>query len=126
MEKTKPSVKADSAHFLKGHASWLYCSHCHKTVAYLCYVTYSYFHFSFSCACGSSGAIENSYGDVDLQSLPVGEPVRNPANKRYCCAHDNSALFSPVPKNLRAYKAEVVCKSCTTRYVVSESYENQL
>ena len=125
MEKTRPTVKAENAHFLKGHASWLYCSCCHKTIAYLCYVTYSYFHFSFSCDCGSTGVIENSYGDIDLQGLSIADLSHNPVNKRYCCAHDNSALFSPVPKNLRAYRAEVVCMSCHTRYVISENFEKE-
>lgn len=120
--KEKPVVKAENAHFLKGHASWLYCDQCKKTVAYLCYVTYRYFHFSFVCSCGSQGLVENKYGDIDLLDLPTGKLERNRANKRYCCAKDQAALFSPVPKNLRSYRAEIVCRDCNTRYEVREEY----
>ena len=120
--KKKPTVKTENAHFLKGHASWLYCDKCNKTVAYLCYVTYSYFHFSFTCSCGCKGSVENKYGDIALQDLTTDTPIRNVANKRYCCVHDEAALFSPVPKNLKSYNAEIVCKQCNTRYVVSEVF----
>ena len=122
MSKEKPEVMAHNAHFLKGHASWLYCDNCNKTVGYLCYVTYRYFRFSFLCRCGCQGMVENSYSDVDLQSLPLGKLTRNPVNKRYCYPRDNSALFSPVPKNLRSYHAQVVCKACNTRYVCEEDF----
>ncbi|MDL2318576.1 hypothetical protein LJC74_05825 [Eubacteriales bacterium OttesenSCG-928-A19] len=122
MPKEKPVVKRENAHYLKGHASWLYCDKCNKTVAYLCYVTYRYFHFSFECSCGCHGWVENSYGEIDLQSLPMGEVVRSTTNKRYCCANDEAALFSPVPKNLQAYKAQIVCNQCNTRYEVSENF----
>jgi len=122
MGNEKPTVTASNAHFLKGHASWLYCDQCNKTVAYLCYVTYRYFYFSFACGCGCCGHVENKYGDTDLASLPTGELTRNAANKRYCCVHDDSALFSPVPKNLKSYGAEVVCKQCNTRYTANETF----
>lgn len=112
MSNEKPVVLAEKAHYLKGHASWLYCDQCNKTVAYLCYVTYRYFRFSFICACGSRGWVENRLGEVDLSSLEAGELAQNPANKRYCCAHDASALFSPVLKNLQAFD---------TRYAISHS-----
>jgi hypothetical protein len=118
--KEKPILKAENAHFLKGHASWLYCDNCNKTVAYLCYVTYQYFRFSFACNCGSKGSVENSYGELDLSKLQIGELERSEANKRFCCSKDKSALFSPVPKNLKSYEAEVVCKECGIRYVMSE------
>lgn len=122
MKNEKPVVRAENAHYLKGYASWLYCDQCNKTVAYLCYVTYRYFRFSFTCACGSRGWVENRFeGDEPQQSPETGGLVRNPANKRYCCAHDGSALFSPVLKNLQSYEAEVICKQCGTRYVATES-----
>ena len=120
MPHEAPTVRARNAHYLKGHASWLYCDQCGKTMAYLCYVTYRYFRFAFTCACGSEGEVENRVGEVDLQSCAVGEPVRSAANKRFCCANDGAALFSPVPGHLAAYRAEVVCKACDTRYVVEE------
>ena len=122
MSKEKPIVKTQNAHFLKGHASWLYCDNCNKTVAYLCYVTYRYFRFSFICSCGGHGWVENSFGAIDLESLSANTPARSPANKRYCCASDGSSLFSPVPKNLQSYKARIVCAQCNTKYEVSEDF----
>lgn len=124
--KQKPIVKAEQAHFLKGHASWLYCDHCNKTIAYLCYVTYRYFHFSFVCSCGTQGCVENKYEDFDGQASLPDKPSCNPANKRYCCVHDNAALFSPVAKNLKSYTAEIVCKQCNTRYEVSETFHESI
>jgi hypothetical protein len=123
MQKEKPTVNLKNAHFLKGHASWLYCDNCNNTVAYLCYVTYRYFHFSFTCACGCKGSAENSYGDIDLSKLPAGELVQGETNKRLCCEKDKSALFSTVAKNLKSYKVEVVCKACDTRYIASGNFE---
>jgi len=123
MPAEKPVTTAENAHFLKGHASWLYCDNCNRTVAYLCYVTYRYFRFAFTCACGHKGSVTNRFGEIDLQALPAGELIRSPANKRYCCAHDESALFSPVPKHLRAYRAEIVCKQCETLYTMEESFD---
>lgn len=122
MKNEGPTVEKTNTHYLKGHASWLYCDGCNKTVAYLCYVTYRYFRFSFTCACGCKGRVENRYGDVDLERLPTGTLARSAANKRYRCAHDDSALFSPVSKNLKSYEAEVVCKQCDTRYTIMEHF----
>lgn len=122
MQKEKPIVTAENAHFLKGHASWLYCDSCNKTVAYLCYVTYQYFEFSFVCSCGSKGHVQNKYSDINLQELSSGELKLNPANKRFCCTNDDSPLFSPVAKNLKSYKAEIVCKKCNTHYSMLESF----
>ncbi len=58
MGKVKPVLKTENARFLKGHASWLYCNECNKTVAYLCYITYRYFHFSFTCSCDCHGWVK--------------------------------------------------------------------
>ena len=120
MAREKPIVTTQNAHYLKGHASWLYCDNCNKTVAYLCYVTYQYFRFDFTCACGCEGFAENRYGDIDLSNLPTGELFRNTANKRYCCAKDESPLFSPVSKNLKSYSAVIVCKECGVHYAANE------
>lgn len=124
MASKKPVVTGKNAHFLKGHASWLYCDGCNKTVAYLCYVTYSYFRFSFACRCGCHGSVENRYGDIDLPGLPLGQLIRSAANNRFACEKDSAPLFSPVYKNLKAYRAELVCKQCSTRYTVSETVDS--
>jgi len=121
MPDEKPMVNAKNSHFLKRHASWLYCDNCNKTVAYLCYITYKYFRFSFTCSCGCQGSVENKYGDIDLSKLTTGELVQSPINKRFCCPNDESSLFSPVAKNLESYTAEIVCKKCDTRFVANET-----
>ena len=121
MPKQKPTVTTERSHYLKGHASWLYCDGYNQTVAYLCYVTYQYFRFEFSCTCGSHGVAENSFAGPSPEDLLVATPTRN-ATKRFCCQKDGSPLFSPVPKNLKAYQADVVCKACATRYQISETF----
>ena len=113
-------VISQNAHYLKGHASWLYCDGCGKTVAYLCYVTYSYFRFEFECACGCRGFAENRLGDVPPEEMPSISPGRTGKNNRFCCPEDQTPLFSPVPKNLKAYRADVVCKACGTRCGICE------
>ena len=118
----KPNTKAENAHFLKGYARWLYCDSCNKTVAYLCYVTYDYFRFQFTCVCGNKGWVENNFAQSNLASLSTGELELSAKNKRYCCSKDGSPLFSPVPKHLKSYKAEVVCKECGTLYTREEEY----
>ena len=110
MPTDKPTTKTRNAHFLKGHASWLYCDGCNKTVAYLCYVTYRYSRFSFICMCGAQGWVENQYSDVDPGSLDPGELIQK--GTRFCCANDESPLFSVVAKHLKSYQTEVVCKQC--------------
>ena len=118
MPTDKPFVKTENAHYLKGHASWLYCDGCNKTVAYLCYVTYSHFRFEFDCLCGTHGYAENYFSNDSLENFPLGKASCNAANRRYCCEKEKSPLFSPVPKNLKSYSADVVCKACGTRYKV--------
>ncbi len=120
MSSENPIVTAENAYFLKGHASWLYCAGCKKTVAYLCYVTYRYFRFTFSCSCGCHGWVENKFGEIEPKALSWGTLRRNPVNRRYCCQRDGSALFSPVPKNLKSYQAIVVCRKCNTKYTITE------
>lgn len=122
MAAEKPTVTADGAHYLKGHASWLYCDSCNKTIAYLCYVTYQYFRFSFVCQCGSKGSVENRYREIVLTDLPKGTLKKKTANNRFCCEKDDAALFSPVPKNLVSYHAEAVCKECGTKYEAQETF----
>lgn len=92
-------------------------------MAYLCYVTYRYFAFEFTCKCGCHGKAVNSFGDIDLESLPIGELKVNPENKRFCCAQDDSALFSVVSKNLTSYHAEIVCKECGTKFMANEVFD---
>jgi len=124
MAAQKPkSVTLENAHYLKTHASWLYCDNCNKTVAYLCYVTYSYFCFDFVCGCGNHGAAENIFDTMELDKLESGSLTLKPENKRFCCEKDGESLFSAVPKNLKSYSAIIVCKKCKTKYRCDESYK---
>jgi hypothetical protein len=123
MAAQKPmSVTLKNAHYLKAHASWLYCDNCNKTVAYLCYVTYSYFSFDFVCVCGNHGTAENIFDIVELDELASRNLVVKPENKRFSCAKDSESLFSVVPKNLKSYSAIVVCKKCKTKYINNENF----
>lgn len=121
MAQQPKSVNLTNSHYLKSHASWLYCDGCNKTVAYLCYVTYSYFKFDYVCNCGSYGVAENIFDDIKLEELESGSLAVNPKNKRFCCGNDEEALFSVVLKNLKSYSATVVCKKCKTKYERSET-----
>jgi len=40
MGRVVKTKKLENARLLKEYASWIYCTSCEKTVAYLCYVTY--------------------------------------------------------------------------------------
>jgi len=47
-----------NSRLLKNYGSWLYCTGCNETVAYICYTTYKWIRLSFTCNCGSSGSLE--------------------------------------------------------------------
>ena len=103
---------------LKEYASWIYCTGCNKTAAYLCYVTYDAFDFAYTCACGSKGEVHIAFGEVQhaAQSGKALVPVKN----RMCCPEDHSPLVTFVEKNLKSYQCSVVCNGCNTRYIVQK------
>ena len=110
----KPKIKQlDGARLLKEYASWIYCTGCETTVAYLCYVTYDLFEMNFTCKCGSCGRVfiefEHEIPVKPGQALSV---VKN----RLCCPEDNSPLLSIVEKNLANYSFRVVCNGCNTEF----------
>ena len=98
---------------LKEYASWIYCAECKKTVAYLCYVTYDLFEFSYTCGCGNCGSVLIEFAHAD--SAKSGEALALLKN-RLCCPVDSSPLFSVVEKNLLAYHFRVLCNSCHTSF----------
>ena len=102
-----------NSRILKEYASWIYCDGCNRTVAYLCYVTYDLFDFSYTCNCGSCGhvAIEFSHDKTSTSALPLAA-IKN----RLCCPADLSPLFSVVEKNLADFRFRVVCNSCHTEF----------
>lgn len=99
---------------LKKNGSWMYCNKCNNTVGYLCYTTYQYYKFKFTCTCGNVGIFELGERVVSTQE---GEKKALLLHKnRLCCPNDDSPLFSVVGKNLRRYDYEVICKKCISCY----------
>lgn len=110
----KPVLKdIENARLLKDYASWIYCTNCNKTVAYLCYVTYDNFDFNFHCNCGSKGKVKISFGKTDTQD--DSKPLLKTQN-RLCCPNDNSALLSIVDKNIKSYNFSIDCVSCSKKF----------
>ncbi len=106
----KPIVKElKNTKLLKEYASWIYCTNCNNTIAYLCYVTYDNFKFDFECNCGSKGSLYISFDETQpvLNNLSLVK-VKN----RLCCPHDNSALLTIVEKNLKSYHGNITCIQC--------------
>lgn len=79
---------------LKEYASWIYCSACERTVAYLCYTGYNEFDFEYKCQCGSKGSV-HLHVNKQKESIVSHEPLAI-HNKRYCCVVDDTKLFSLV------------------------------
>jgi len=111
----KPSKKElVNSRLLKDYASWIYCEGCGKTVAYLCYVTYDCFDFSYACNCGGEGHVCIEFENPSEPS-DSAEPLKIVKN-RLCCARDEAPLLTIVEKQLRGYEFEIVCNACNTRY----------
>lgn len=111
----KPLVKeVVNARLLKEYASWIYCTGCEKTVAYLCYVTYDSFDFHFDCNCGNHGSVHIEFGEVE--DAAASDESLVPVKNRLCCPDDKSALLSLVDKNLKSCNYEITCKACATKY----------
>jgi hypothetical protein len=106
----KPIIKElENTRLLKEYASWIYCTGCNKTVAYLCYVTYDLFDFEFTCNCGSCGKVHIEFAHKEPEKS--AEKLKEIKN-RLCCPNDASPLLTLVEKNLAAYQFEILCNSC--------------
>ena len=99
---------------LKEYASWVYCDKCSKTVAYLCYVTYNSFDFTYKCNCRNTGCVHIEFENANSEKKSE-EPLLEIKN-RLCCRNDHSPLVTVVAKNLQSYKLSLVCRKCNTRY----------
>jgi hypothetical protein len=97
----------------KSNGGWIYCSSCSSTVGYLCYSTYSYFKFDYTCNCGENGSAEigdkECLGETTLKDLSLRKG-------RLCCPDDDSPLFTIVNKNIMKCSYAVVCKSCSQTF----------
>ena len=110
----KPKLKElQNSRLLKEYASWIYCTNCNSTVAYLCYVTYDEFVFDYTCNCGSHGKVNISFEHSD--ALKSQEPLKTIKN-RLCCPKDDSPLFTIIEKNIKSYKFNVICNSCNQEF----------
>jgi len=110
----KPEQKElQNSRLLKEYASWIYCTACNKTVAYLCYVTYDLFEFEYACNCGSHGRVYISFDhDSPAKSNSQLPLIKN----RLCCPNDNSLLFTIVEKNIKSSRFRILCNTCNTEF----------
>jgi len=110
----KPIIKKlENARLLKEYASWIYCTGCGKTVAYLCYVSYDLFDFEFICDCGKSGSVHIEFAHEEgKRSDEQLTEIKN----RLCCPKDHSPLLTTVDKNLADYKFQILCNQCGEVY----------
>ena len=98
---------------LKEYASWIYCTGCGKTVAYLCYVTYDLFELEYTCNCGNHGRVFIQFAhDPPGKSGSRLTTVKN----RLCCPADGAPLLTVVSKNVESARFRIVCNACNTEY----------
>ena len=113
----KPKQKnLENSRLLKEYASWIYCTECNKTVAYLCYVTYDLFDFEYTCNCGNHGKvfIEFEHGDTSKSTQSL-----NMIKNRLCCPNDQSPLLTIVDKNIKDWQYRIICNTCNTEFEVT-------
>ena len=108
--------KNTNSRLLKNYGSWLYCTNCNKTVAYICYTTYQWIKISFQCTCGSNGDLElKETGAILAEQIDHYNKLII-KNNRYCCAVDEEPLFSLVAKQTTMFEYAVSCLKCKTLY----------
>ena len=109
MARTPKYKELKNSKLLKDYASWIYCTNCNKTIAYLCYVTYDLFNFEYTCNCGGTGhvCIEFEHGEAGKSTEPL-KTIKN----RLCCPKDNAPLLTIVEKNIKSYKFKILCNAC--------------
>lgn len=118
----KPIVKElVNTNIANTYGGWLYCAKCNETIGYLCYVTYDNFHLTYTCRCGSQGAVHIAFQDVIHPQLATHKLIR--IKNRLCCPKEKTALFTLLDKKLRAYEYEIDCIRSQTRY--KENKENE-
>ena len=113
MARTPKLKELENSRLLKEYASWIYCTNCNSTVAYLCYVTYDSFDFQFSCNCGSRGKVNIAF--EHCESIKSTEQLKTIKN-RLCCPKDDSPLLTIVEKNIKSYNFNIVCNSCNQSF----------
>jgi hypothetical protein len=112
--KKEVKKKLVNARLLKNYGSWMYCGTCGNAVGYLCYSTYDYFKFNFTCSCGEHGSFELGEDKGAVNAKEVDQLAVKKG--RLCCPHDQAPLFSIVDKNLQSCDYKVICKECSGSY----------
>ena len=115
----KPEQKTlENSRLLKEYASWIYCTKCNKTVAYLCYITYDLFDFEYTCNCGNHGKVFIEFEhDNPTQSNQSLTTIKN----RLCCPNDQSPLLTIVDKNIKDWQYRIICNTCNTEFEVKNN-----
>jgi len=120
MSRTPKQKILENSKLLKKYASWIYCTHCNKTVAYLCYVTYDLFNLNYTCNCGSCGKVYIEFEHTPLEKN--NSPLKLSKN-RMCCPKDDSPLVTIVDKNIQNYEFNITCNSCNLTYTSKNTFE---
>ena len=105
----------DNCRLLKSYGSWLYCSHCNKTVAYLCYTGYKQIILAFECSCGAHGKILLKESGAEPATTPSAGELELMKN-RYSCPKDGTAFFSVVGERAKSVSYQVQCADCGLSY----------
>lgn len=113
MSRIPINKELQNARLLKDYASWIYCTNCNKTVAYLCYVTYNNFDFSFTCNCGSKGSVKIDF-NTDTKEKDSQEFILS--KNRLCCPNDHSPLLTIIDKNIEEWSGTISCVECNKKF----------
>ena len=114
MARTPTEKTLHNTRLLKDYASWVYCTACQQTVAYLCYVTYDEVDLDYTCTCGSQGHVHIRFAREEATNPSATSLIT--VKNRLCCPQDQSPLLTIVEKNLQAAQVRVICRSCRTEY----------
>ena len=114
MGRAVKTKKLENSRLLKEYASWIYCTSCGETIAYLCYVTYGKFDFRFKCNCGCSGSVCIDFEDTQ-PAAPSSEGLVAVKN-RLCCPQDGAPLATFIEGKLKSYTCTISCVKCGREY----------
>lgn len=109
-----------NSRLLKNYGSWLYCTSCNKTVAYLCYTTYKSINFKYACKCGSAGGIALFEDGCECRNDQNIEKKMILKENRFCCSNDESPIFSVVARQISSYEYIVTCLECNETFKGNE------
>ena len=115
MARTPLRKALENTRLLKEYASWIYCTVCNNTVAYLCYTHYDLFDFAYTCRCGSQGRVLIEFPHENEAVRKSAAPLQS-AKNRLCCPQDGSPLLTLVEKNLAKAEFRIVCNVCRSEY----------